>query len=470
MSETYSRVGSISIKAETTPNTAVTPTIFIPFNDEDLPEEHPYTAVMPIESNRMVNRRATCAPIPAPDGTINLSVEPKTFGNILKGVFGSVTTGVKFASSDADNGDIAVGDTITNASTGTGTVVAIIAEENIILASGVSGDWATGDTIGNGGTHTSTLGTFDDSVYGHLATLPAEVSTTYTVQKNYSDRAMRFFGCRFYGLDALAQGDNVITAGVKVMAQSMFRHARVTEALTDGAGAKTIKVDQVVGLVDSDTIKVYRPSTGAFLDFSASSVKTHTIGTVDFANSELDITNLETALAVGDLIVLAPQTASYTTADEFCWVGGSQLALGADKDSFADIDVEDYTMVITNEFESRHRATGATVWGRFPAAILQKGLTGAGTFTVANENEDYFRHSRINNGQAVRLTTTGDQIGSTGIYHQMIVTYGAVQFDPYSLNLSADDIVNEEVPFTAFYDETNAFGMQVLLINDVSSY
>lgn len=468
MPETYTREGSFSLKKETTANVAVTPDVFIPITEESISNSYGYQASMPVQGNRAMNLRAIADKIAAPNGSISLNIEPDTLGYFLEGL-GDLISGVYFKTSDADNGDIAEGDTISNGSTGTGTVEAILGEENVIIASGVSGDWATNDTVSNGGTHSSILQTFDASVYGHVVQLPLDISNTFTCQVNYVDRAVRYMGCRFHGIDALSQSDNIMTAGVKLMAQSVLSQARVTAAVTSGAGAKSIPIDQTQGFVASDTIKVYRPGTG-FLDFASASVKTHTIGTVDAANGELDITNLQTSLQAGDLIVLAPQTPTYSIDEEFPWIGGAQMSIGADVDNLSSFDCQEFSMVFNHELEERHAAQGTGIANRMPSDILQKGFTGSGSFKLHNENEDFYRHYRLNTDQAIRLALTGTQIGSTGIYHQFACTYAQIQFDPYDLNLTSDDILEEEVPFTSFYNTTEGWSVQLLLVNDTASY
>lgn len=469
MAETYSRAGSASLKKETTAGTPVTPDTFIPINDEGIASGFDYTPSIPISGNRSVNQRAIKNTIKAPTGNLNINVEPKTFGHILNGVTGGLTSG-NFIDISGITGTFQSGETITGG-TSTETATVDFVGDDFLIISSVSGTLTDGETL-TGGTSsaTATLGTYDSTVYGHASKLPADNSVGYSLQLNYSDRAIRYYGVRFHGIDSFAQSDNIITSGCQAMAQGLLRHAKVTAAVTSGAGAKSIPVDQTEGFVASDTIKVYRPSTGAFLDFSAASTLTHTIGTVDSANLELDITNLETSLAIGDLIVLAPQTASYSIVDEYVWVGCSQMSIGDDKDNLSNFDAQDFSMMLSNEFEERHSARGTTFASRFPSDLLQKGLTGSGSFTLHNENEDFFRHYRLNTDQAVKLVTESGQIGSTGVNYKLEVLYPEVQFDNYDTNLSADDIVNEEVPFTSMYNSTAGYEVQVLLVNDVSSY
>lgn len=468
MSETYSRAGSVSLKKETTVNTAVIPNVFLPINDEDIATGFDYSPSTPISGNRSVNQRAIKNTIKAPTGSLNLNIEPTTFGHILNGITGGLTSGA-YVDVSSVSAPFTVGETVTGG-TSTQTATVLFAGDDFLILGSVSGTLTDGETL-TGGTSgsTATLGTYDATVYGHASQIPANSSVTYSIQFNYADRAFRLFGARIHGVDSFAQSDNIMTAGVQIMAQGLLRHARVTAAVTSGAGAKSIPIDQPEGFVATDSIKVYRPGTG-FLDFSTSSVKTHTIGTVDTANKELDITNLETSLQVGDLIMLAPQTPSYSIVDEFAWVGCSQMSIGADKDNLSNFDAQDFSMVLTNEFEERHAARGTSFASRFPSDLLQKGLTGSGSFTLHNENEDFYRHYRINTDQAIKLLTEGGEIASTGVNYRLEVIYPKTQFDPYDTNLSADDIVQEEVPFTSFYSDDAGFEVQVLLVNATASY
>jgi len=466
MPETYSRLGSILIKKETTENTAVIPNVSIPFNDEDIVDDYGPIASQPVQGNRAMNIRALAKAIPAPAGSLNLNIEPKTFPHFLNSLCGGVVSGVLFNLSDVDS--LSVGDTIDNGSTGTGTVAAILTDKLMVLATGVSGDWATGNTVDNGGAHSSTLGTFSATVYGHLASMPNNIDVTYSLQKNFTDRAVRYCGVKFHAIDGFAQADNIMTASVKLMARSAFHGAYVKAIVSSGAGAKTITLDQTQGLVATDSIKVYRKGTG-FLDFSASGVKTHTINSI-VAETSIEVTNLQTALAVGDIIVLAPITPAYSVDDEFIWVGGSQIQLGAARTSLADIDVQDYSMVISSEIEEKHAAQGTNLADRFPSDLLEKGFTANGTFTLHNENEDFYRLLRKNTEQAIELYTRGNQIGSTGLYYGLYVQFAEVQFMAYDLSLTQDDIVNEEVPFESYYNATAGYSVRMLLINDTATY
>jgi len=111
MPETYSREGYMAVKKEATENTAVTPNVFIPFNDESIAVDYSYTPAVPVSGSRSVNRRAVLNKIPAPAGVVNINVEPKTIGYFLEAIFGDLTSGNYIDASSI--GALVVGETLT---------------------------------------------------------------------------------------------------------------------------------------------------------------------------------------------------------------------------------------------------------------------------------------------------------------------------------------------------------------------
>lgn len=467
MPDFYSRVASASLIKEVTANTPLTPTTFFPLMEEDIATNYAYSPSMPVQSNRALNLRAIKNRIPAPAGSITVGVEPKTWGHFLNGIFGGVTSG-RWIPISSPSGTFTVGETITGGSSGATGVVALYSAPDFLLITSPVGTFTAGETVtGGSSAATGVVTSYDATVYGHTAALPASSLPTYTLQFNFADSAIRYMGVRFHALDTLGQKDNIITAGIKVMAQGQFRQAKITAVTTSGAGAKTLTMDQTYGLVAADVIKLYRPGTG-FLDFASASVKTHTLGTVA-STTTITVTNLQTSTAVGDLLLLAPQTASYTIGTEFPWIGGSYGYLGASLSTLATEAMEDFTYIITNDVEERHSAQGNLFKDQFPTAILQKGVRGNGTFKAYYQDEDFYRNLRTHTAQAFRIKTLGDVITGT-IYNQLWVTFPEVQIDPYQTNISTDDIIDEEVPFSAFYNTTYGHMTRSLIVNTIASY
>lgn len=468
MSEIYTRRATASLKKESSNNVAVTPDTFFPLNEEDIAVKYAYSPSMRVAGNRAKMIEAVTQKISAPAGTITLNIEPNTFGHFLNALAGGLTTG-RYIDIGTIVGTFVVGETVTGGTSSNTAVVNFVGKDFLLIAA-PSGALTDGETL-TGGTSgaTAVLGNYEATVYGHAKKLPAEMTTTYTLQFNYTESAIRYVGVRFTGIDGIAQSDNILTAGMKLMAQSCFRTAKVTAITSSGAGAKTINVDQTQGLVASDSIKVYRPSTDTFLDFPSASVKTHTITSItnDLA---FVVTNLETALAVGDLIMLAPQTATYSLAKEMPWVGGSNMYFGDAIGSVASINCENFNFVIDNEFEERHAALGDDYEDRYPSALLQKGIAANGSFDLYYTNEKFLDYARRNAVSALKLVSLGAVIGSTTVKNRLEIAFPQIQLGDFDTNVTVDDIINQSIPFEAFYDSTEACICSVLIVNNITSY
>lgn len=466
MSDFYSRVASASLIKESG-ETPATPNVFFGLNEEDLTVEFPVTPSMQVAADRVLNQRPIKNKIPAPKGSLKLNIEPKTFGHFINGCFGGVTSG-RYLPITSESAAFTVGETVTGGTSSATGVVALDSNGEFLLLSSPSGTFVAGETITGGSSgSTATVSNYNSTVYGHVGTLPDSSFDTYTLQFNYADNAIRFMGCRFHSLDAVKQEDNVMTAGVKVITKSVFRHAKVTAITASGAGSKTITVDQTLGLVAGDSIKLYRDGTG-FLDFSASSVKTHTVGTVPTALT-FTVTNLQTAVAVGDLIMLAPQTASYTIGDEYTWIGGSKGQLGNTVATLATESMEDFTIVVNTDFEERHSAKGFNFENRFPTALIEKGTIGNGTFKSYYQDEGFMRLARLNTQQVFRIRSQGALITGT-LYNELWFTFPHTQLKPYQTPIAQDAVVDEDIPFDFYKDTTTGYFARAVLINDVSSY
>jgi hypothetical protein len=469
MPETYSRVCSASLIKEAVSGTPLTPTTFFPFIEEKITTEYGYLDSMPVQGLRTKRLRPVKNKIAAPAGDLLINVEPRTIGHFLRGLCGGFLSGAYLPYTPA-LGAFAVGDVITQAVTGfTATVVGVDLVHNVLVVTGATGVFSTTNAItGAPSTATGTPTFFNAAVYAHMGSIEATSEVSYSMQFNYTDRAIRYFGVRFFGLDQLAQSDNFIQANIKVMAKAQFRHAKVEAITASGAGAKTITLDQTSGLVAGDTIKLYRPGTG-FLDFVSAGVKTHTIGTVP-TELTLTVTNLETATAVGDLIMLAPQTPSYTISNEMFWIGGSQISTGATVDAMTVKNIEEFNIMLTNEYEERHSAYGLNLVDRFPTALLRKGYEANGMIKFYNQNEDYMKLQRLNTAQALKFASYGALLSATVQREEMRITFPQVYFNPFQNNINSEDIINDEVNWAGFYDTTEACLAKILLINAATSY
>lgn len=470
----YSRLMYAALKVESVENTMVKPDTFFPIISQDIVTQYGSVASMPIIGNRTERINPIKNLIEAPSGSIGLQLEPKTLGHFLRAVFGAVSSGRYWAISSV-SGTFTVGETVTASVSGaTATVVAVSAEGDYMLTGAITGTPVAGQTL-TGGTSgaTATIVTPGTStVYGHEFKAPQSTLPTYTLEIGYDDMAYRFGGLRFNGLNPISQNDNIMTAEVMVTARSEFKHARVTSAVTAGAGSKTIPLDQTTGLTTSDTIKVFRPSTGAFLDFSAASTKTHTPATIP-GETSITVTNLETALAIGDLIVLAPQTPSYSLGKEFSWIGGSVVRAGstmATAITASAASIEAYTLQIMNEIEARHAANGTNLVNRFPSKNHLKKFSGEGTIRKAYLDQTFLDRMRNSTQTSWHFVHTAEQIGATSFYNTLDLRVPFSVLRAHNPSFEQDALLDEEMEFEIYRDSSAGYSAKALLVNDTSSY
>lgn len=469
----YSRLAYVAIRAESTENTPLKPNVFLGVTAFDVVTQYKSTPSTPILGARDLQINPVKAQIDPPEGSMTLQVEPKGFGYLLKAIMGSVNTGRYFPTSGG-SGTFTVGETVTGGtSSATATVVAFSAERDYLLVGTPSGTFQAGETL-TGGTSsaTATLGTFNTSVYGHEFKAPQSSLPTYTLEVGYQNEAYRLTGVRFPSLSSLNVEDNILTAEVAILARAAFTHARVTAVVSSGAGSKTITVDQTQGLAAADTIKVFRPSTGAYLDFASSSVKTHTIDSIS-AEASITVTNLQTSLAVGDLIVLAPQTASYSVAKEMSFIGGA-VARVADSITSAiaasAASVEEFELAIENEMEGRHAANAANMAGRFPTANHLKGFSGTGSIKRAYPDMTMLDRLRNQTQTALQIRFTGDVIGATSLYYTLDFRVPDLRFNPFHPPLDSDNVLDEEIEFSFYRDSSVGYTAKALLVTDITAY
>jgi len=472
-SASYSRLGYLALKVESVENTAVKPDTFVEILKEDIVTKYDVAISMPVAANRVLNLGALPNAIAAPSGKLTINVEPKTFGHFLRGCYGNETVG-RYVPISTVSGTFAVGELLVGAtSSKTATIVAISSENDYILTGALSGRYALSETVfGQTSSATAVVGETNNGVYGHQFSSPQTSLPTYTVEIGYLNEAVRYTGVRFNEL-LINQKENIITADVGMFARAEFKHARASLPVTTGA-TKTITVDQTTGLVAGDTVKLYRPSTAAFQDFASSGVQTQTIVAV-VSETTFTINNLQTAVVAGDLIILSPQTTSYNVANEFTWVGGSAARISDSTMSACLVatveNIEDFEVNLQNEVEERHAANGANVINRFPASNYLKGVKGSGKLHKVYTDMNFLDRLRKNRSMSLQVVHTGDAI-SASITNQFVLDLRApsIVFDAFGVNIEEDALLDQEIPYTMFYNSTSGFFHKALLVNDISSY
>lgn len=467
----YSRLAYFAIRAESAENTPLLPNVYLGPKAVDVVTQYKSMPSSPILGVRDIQINPVKAAIDPPEGTLTIQVEGKGFGYLLKAIFGSVNTGRYFPVSGG-SGTFTVGETITGGtSSATAVVVAFSAERDYILVSSISGTFQAAETLtGGSSSATAVLGTFSTSVYGHEFKAPQNSLPTYTVDVGYLNEAFRLTGVRFNSITSLKQEDNILTAEIAFTARAEFKHARVLAAVTAGS-TKTITLDQTQGLTTSDTIKVFRPSTGAFRDLNGSGVKTSSISSI-VSETSITIPTLTDTLAAGDLLMLAPATPSYALAKEFSFIGGCVIRL-ADSITSAiaatGASIEDFELALENEIEGRHGANAANMAGRFPTANHLKGLTASGSLTRAYQDMTMLDRVRNQTQTALQIRFTGDQISATGMYYTLDLRLPDLRFNPFQPPLDEDNVLDEEMEFTVYRDSSAGYTAKALLVTDLTA-
>lgn len=469
----FSRLAYIAIRKETTENTPLKPNVFFGATKVDILTKYGAVAASPIMADRTLNINPVQNAIGAPAGTVSLQIEPKNIGHFLTAVFGAVSTGVFFPVSGV-SGTFSVGETITGGtSTKTAVVVAVSAEKDYLLVSTLSGAFTIGETL-TGGTSSATgvLGTYDSTVNGHEFKGPQTSLPTYTVEVGLLNEAYRFTGVKFPSFKSVSDKGNIVTADVEVMGRAQFLHGRVTAIVNSSGSPVTIPIDQTQGLISADSIKIFRPSTGAFIDLNGSGVKTHTISSL-VAETSITIPSLTTTLAVGDLVILAPQTPSYSQARELSWIGGSVAAVADSMTAALTADaasIETFDLGIQNEVEERHAANAANLNGRFPTLLGLKAWKGTGKLQRAYPDETFMDRLRNSTPSALLVKHTGDLIGATAIKYRLDWRCPKLVFAAYNPAIDTDALLNEVVPFDFYKDTTSGYSAKALLVSDASSF
>lgn len=464
----------MAIKKETSENVAVNPDVFIPFLSEDISTEWGGVYSPAIVAQRMRNYRPIDRAIDAPEGKIKLYIEPAFFGHFLLAVGGAVTTG-RYIPMTSASGTFTVGETITGGSSGfTATVTAVSSEDDYLLTGAFTGTPTDGETITGGSSSvTATLTKADPEAYGHQFVMPQDsIDTTYTVEIGYDNEAHRYTGVRFHDM-VFSQDDNVMTAEISAKARCEFIMGRVTAITSSGAGAKTITVDQTTGLAASTSIKLYRPGTG-FLDFSAASTKTHTVGSVTNETS-FTITNLETSTAVGDLVLIAPQTApTFTGEKEFTWAGGSTVKIGSTITAAlsASVDsIEDFEMSITNDIEAKHAANGINTVHRFPQKMFTKGCEITGKIMRTYTDVTYLDKIRSERQFGMQILSTASALPNAADFNYLLdIRVPDARHHNGAPDVAEDDLLEQDMELAMFNSSTDGYAMKILLVNENTAY
>lgn len=472
VNSSYSRLSYMAIKQQVSDSLAVKPDIFLPFLSENISVEYQPVIATPVSATRVANMRPVPSAIPSPTGNITIEIEPKNLGWLLKGAYGAVVTGIYLPISGA-SGDFEVGETITGGtSTETAVVVAVSKERDYLLVAAPSGALTAGETITGGtSTETAVVTSYEATRFGHEFIAPQYGLPAFTLEFGYLNEAIRYVGATFNSFN-LSQNDNKIVAEIGVTALSQYAHSKITAGVSAGSGTITIPVDQTTGLVAGDIIKVFRPSTGEFIDITSAGVQTKAIATIPNENS-VTISDLNVNILEGDRLVIAPQTPTYDISKELTWVGGALAKMANDNMGLAGatgVCIEDFNLNLLNELEPRHCASGHNLVNRFPAKLHLKKIEATGNTTKTYVDVRQYIKLRNNDSVALAVEFVGSNIGSTQFKEEFKVRVPNIQFQNFAPNISEDALLEQQIEYVAFDAPNAGYYQKALLVNGINGY
>lgn len=105
-----------------------------------------------------------------------------------------------------------------------------------------------------------------------------------------------------------------------------------------------------------------------------------------------------------------------------------------------------------------------------PVDFIAKLLTATGSFTHDKEDDTYKNLADSNTPQAIQFSIVNTEVSiGTGINPELVITFPNVTLKT-SETRPLDDVITEQVEFTAHYDDAQAAGITVSLLNEKADY
>jgi len=319
--EWVGNLGYVALVTESTPGTAVTPTVFTLIDEESLNTNYNLEDQEPIFGNPA----QTFQVLPGlrdHKGDISMVAEPNTAAEVFDMFLtrGTVTQAYTFTVSSAN---ATVGATYTNNSV-TFTVVATISSATTLLMTS-SGAPATSGTL------TKASGTGDSTITFSAATNTTDtwpftlssstIPNSKTVDISTGNVVKRFVGVQCSKI-AMSQSKNQLMLKCSVSALGSFEGANVTSV--SGSGPYTVVLDSTYDpnltgkLVVGDLIRFYK---------SGSATVDATVASITNGNTITTTTNVS-SFSSGGFMYLRPQTVSFSLLNPFLW-SNTQFCFGA---------------------------------------------------------------------------------------------------------------------------------------------
>lgn len=280
---------------------------------------------------------------------------------------------------------------------------------------------------------------------------------SYTFDINRGRMVDRFIGAEISQV-GIAFQDNKMVFDLTVSAQKNFS---IREVDSVAAAVVTLKTNYdptpTDGLVASDLIGFYDVSAGTY-------ITNLTVASVDNA-TDFTASGSPALIDDGDLVFLRPATPSLSLLTPFLWAR-SEFRFGVDAStalSAAHTPVEPGSAwSLLHPFEGD---SGSKRSGSFDPAVLNR-LQGDAEFTVTQEFDNLEDYNRaMTNAKHSCIIRH-----FSGTAHELRVTINNIhRIDPQARPLNTGEIIFDEQTYKPIYDTSDAQGIDVKVINALST-
>lgn len=457
-------LGYIAFGTEATDGVAVTPSTFAFLDNETLMtdpglEDQMPIAGIPIETYQVLQGLRTHK------GDIEIVAEPNTALELVDMLMTRGTSQV-FYTFTVTSANATIGATYTN-NTQTFTVVATIAAQTTLICTGTGAPLASGTLTKATGTGDATI-TFSANVAGNTQwpfTLSgATTPNSKTIDISLGSMVKRYVGCQASKIVPNFQ-KNLLNLKASISALGSFQGAVI--ASVTGSGPYTVNFNTTWDtsptskLVVGDLIRFYHPGGTSFTDATIASLPT--------AASITTSTNVS-AFVAGDMMVLRPQTISYTVQSPFLW-GNTWFCFGATAAAAlaaAQTQVEQgSTWEVDYGFESddgSHRS------GNFDPAALNRMLakTSLNIKKFFDTPDDIINMNGLTKTACVIRHFSPANSTGAGAYELRITMNHLVTSDPLP-KIKSKAINYEDIKYHPQFDATDQQEFDIKIIASVSS-
>lgn len=303
-------------------------------------------------------------------------------------------------------------------------------------------------------TRTSTSGT---GPYTHTFALsPTTDPNSYTVDISLVSQVIRYYGVQASKIVLGYQGDE-LQPQISVSALGSFYGAEIASVSTTTLTlATTHDPSPTTGLVIGDLVKVTKVDGSVSTNFTISSLTATTV----------TLNATAAAFAAGDMLVLRPQTPSYSLLPNFIWAN-NQFCFGATATaalSAAQTRLEPGSQVtLTHDFKSDDGENRSGAYD--PASLIR--MVGDAELKV----KQYFDNpDQLKFWLSVAKNAMVNRQYANGTTYELRTTLNNIRLAKLPFQTKYDEVIYQDEDYVTQYDLTDAQGVSVTLINTVPSY